>query len=56
MRIFVNATPVDVVAGTALVTDARGIELPLDGPLEAGSIVRVVVRARRPAQDADADA
>ena len=52
MRVFVNATPVDVAAGTdvrgairahdpaleasaaagaALVTDARGIELPLDG-------------------------
>jgi hypothetical protein len=77
MRVFVNATPVDVAAGTdvrgairahdpalessaaagtALVTDARGIELPLDALLEAGSILRVVVRARRPAQDADADA
>ncbi len=77
MRVFVNATPVDVAAGTdvrgaiqaldpaleasaaagtALVTDARGIELPLDGRLEAGSILRVVVRARRQAQDADADA
>ena len=69
MRVFVNATPVEVAAGTdvrgairahdpaleasatagaALVTDARGIELPLDGLLEAGSILRVVVRARRP--------
>ena len=77
MRVFVNATPVDVAAGTdvrgairahdpalessaaagtARVTDARGIELPLDALLEAGSILRVVVRARRPAQDADADA
>ena len=77
MRVFVNATPVDVAAGTdvrgairahdpaleasatagaALVTDGRGIELPLDGLLEAGSILRVVVRARRPARDADADA
>ena len=77
MRVFVNATPVDVAAGTdvrgairahdpaleagaadgaAFVTDARGIELPLDGVLEAGSILRVVVRARRSAQDTDADA
>lgn len=44
-------------AGAALVTDARGIELPLDGPLAAGSIVRVVVRARRGMDQAgDADA
>jgi hypothetical protein len=77
MRVFVNAAPVDVAAGTdvrgairacdpaleasadagaALVTDARGIEVPLDGLLEAGSILRVVVRARRPAQDTDAHA
>jgi hypothetical protein len=77
MRVFINATPVDVapgtdvrgalrahdpameasaVAGTALVTDARGIELPLDGPLAAGSILRLIVRARRGGQGADADA
>ncbi len=77
MRVFVNATPVDVpagsdvrgalrahdpalergaAAGAALVTDARGIELPLDAPLAAGAIVRVVVRARRQPADADADA
>ena len=77
MRVFVNATSVDVAAGTdvrgairahdpaleasaaagtALVTDARGIELPLDGRLDAGSILRVVVRSRRLAQDTDADA
>ena len=77
VRVFVNATPVDVTAGTdvrgairahdpaleasatagaALVTDGRGIELPLDGLLEAGSILRVVVRARRPGPDPDADA
>ena len=30
-----------------LVTDARGIEVPLDGRSAAGSILRVVVRARR---------
>jgi len=77
MRIFVNATPLDVpagtdvqravavhdaalaaqvVAGTAFVTDARGIDLPPATPLEAGSILRVVVRARRGAGSADADA
>jgi len=77
IRVFVNATPVDVPAGTdvrgairaldpaleasaatgaALVTDARGIALPLDGALDAGAILRVVVRARRPAQESDADA
>ena len=77
LRVFVNATPVDVppgsdvrtalerhdptmaagaAAGTALVTDARGIALPLDAPLTAGSILRVVIRARRGPQDDDADA
>jgi hypothetical protein len=77
MRVFVNASPVDVEAGTdvrgairahdpaleasaasgaALVTDARGLTVPLDGPLSAGSILRVVVRARRGEPDADADA
>ena len=76
VRVFVNATPVEVepgsdvraalhatdpameagaAAGAALVTDARGIALPLDAPLAAGAILRVVVRARRGAQDADAD-
>ena len=77
MRVFVNASPVDVEAGTdvrgalrahdpaleasaasgaALVTDARGLAVALDGPLSAGSILRVVVRARRGEPDADADA
>jgi hypothetical protein len=78
MRVFVNATPIDVepgtevrgaveahdpdlaarlAAGAAYVTDARGIELPGTAPLEAGSILRVVVSARRAAaEDADADA
>ena len=44
--------------GRALVTDARGIALALDAPLSAGSILRVVVRARRetqPGEAADAD-
>ncbi|HET7468868.1 MAG TPA: hypothetical protein VFJ81_04300 [Gemmatimonadales bacterium] len=77
MRVFVNASPVDVEAGTdvrgairahdpglearaaagaALVTDARGIAVPLDERLSAGSILRVVVRARRGEPDPDADA
>jgi hypothetical protein len=77
MRVFVNATPIDVEPGTdvrgavaahdpalaakvsagaAYVTDARGIELPGAAALEAGSILRVVVSARRAAGDVDADA
>ena len=77
MRIFVNATPLDVPAGTdvqsavathdpalaaqlaagsAFVTDARGIEVGGSAPLEAGSILRVVVRARRGTGSADDDA
>lgn len=77
VRVFVNASAVEVEAGTdvrgairahdpelearaaaggALVTDARGIEVPLDGALAAGSILRVVVRARRGDPGADADA
>ena len=77
MRVFVNASPIDVEAGTdvrgavaahdpalaaklsagaAYVTDARGIELAGDAPLEAGSIMRVVVSARRAGGSDDADA
>jgi hypothetical protein len=77
MRVFVNASPVDVepgtdvrgairaldpaleagaAAGSALVTDGRGIAVPLDERLSAGSILRVVVRARRGEPDPDADA
>lgn len=43
-------------SGAATVTDARGIAVPLDGRLAAGSILRVVVRARRGDPDPDADA
>lgn len=77
MRIFVNATPIDVEPGTDVraavrlhdpaladklsagagyVTDARGIELAGDAPVTAGSILRVVVSARRAAGEPDADA
>jgi hypothetical protein len=46
-----------VAAGRARVTDARGIDLPPGATLEAGSILRVIVSARRAgAEDADADA
>jgi len=43
-------------SGTATLTDARGIAVPLYGRLAAGSILRVVVRARRGDPDPDADA
>jgi hypothetical protein len=42
-----------VAEGTALVTDGRGIEIDSTAPLASGSILRVVVRARR-GVDADA--
>jgi hypothetical protein len=42
--------------GSAYVTDGRGIRIALDSPVSAGSILRVVVSARRPDQAADADA
>jgi hypothetical protein len=45
-----------LVAGSAFVTDARGIAVALDGALAAGSILRVVVTGRRTAGEADADA
>ena len=42
-------------AGTAYLTDGRGIRLDAGAPLAAGAIVRVVKSARRGAE-ADADA
>jgi hypothetical protein len=45
-----------VATGTALVTDARGIELDLGQRLSAGSILRVIIRSRRGGGEADADA
>jgi hypothetical protein len=45
-----------VAAGRARVTDARGIDLPLDASLAAGSILRVIVSARRAGADEDTDA
>ncbi len=43
-------------SGSAFVTDARGIEVPLDAGLVEGAILRVVVSARRAAGETDADA
>jgi len=74
IRVFVNASALDLPAGSdalqavrafdpeleaslargaALVTDGRGIEVDPAKPLTSGSILRVVVRARR-GPDADA--
>jgi hypothetical protein len=75
IRVFVNATAVDLPAGSdagqavrafdprlhgsiaegaAYVTDGRGIEIDPDSPLASGAILRVVVRARRGGDNADA--
>jgi hypothetical protein len=75
IRVFVNASGVDLPAGAnvreavrafdaqldagiargaAYVTDGRGIELDPDAPLASGAILRVVVRARRGGDNADA--
>ena len=45
-----------VANGAAYVTDARGIDLAPGAGLEAGSILRVVVSARRPVGEFDGDA
>jgi hypothetical protein len=45
-----------VTAGTAFVTDARGIEIDVAQRLAAGSILRVVIRSRRGGDRVDADA
>jgi hypothetical protein len=44
-----------VRAGTAYVTDGRGIRLPDDAPLHAGAILRVIVSARQTGDQPDAD-
>ena len=43
-----------VAGGAAFVTDARGIEIAPDSRLAEGSILRVVVSARRAAEGRDA--
>jgi len=42
-----------LAAGSAYVTDGRGIELDPAAPLSHGAIIRVVVRARRGTADVD---
>lgn len=45
-----------LVGGSAYVTDARGLEVPPDATLVEGSILRVVVSARRAGEERDAHA
>ena len=45
-----------LAGGSAYVTDARGIEVTPDATLAEGSILRVVVSARRSAEGRDAHA
>ena len=45
-----------LASGSAYVTDARGIEVTPDATLAEGSILRVVVSARRSAEERDAHA
>ena len=60
VRAAVRALDVELewklAAGAAFVTDARGIEIPLESALAEGAILRVVVSARRAAGEPDADA
>ena len=45
-----------LAGGSAYVTDARGIEVTPDAMLAEGAILRVVVSARRSAEERDAHA
>ena len=45
-----------LAAGSAFATDARGIEVAPDSLLAEGSILRVVVSARRAGEERDAHA
>jgi hypothetical protein len=47
IRLFDPALERQIAAGTAYVTDGRGIEIDPAAPLSGGAILRVVVRARR---------
>jgi hypothetical protein len=47
IRLFDPALERQIAAGTAYVTDGRGIEIDPASPLSGGAILRVVVRARR---------
>lgn len=56
VRAFDSALADRLAAGEGRVTDGRGIDLPLDNPVHAGTILRAVISARRPAAEPDADA
>jgi hypothetical protein len=56
VRAYDAALADEVAAGSAYVTDARGIELTPDAPLAEGTILRVIVSARRGVEDSDAGA
>ncbi len=56
VRIFDGDLAARLEAGEAGVTDARGIPMPADVLLSPGTILRVVVSARRPAGGGDAHA
>jgi hypothetical protein len=47
VRLFDPALERQIAGGTAYVTDGRGIEIDPASPLSSGTILRVVVRARR---------
>lgn len=47
VRQFDPALERQIAGGTAYVTDGRGIEIDPAAPIQAGAILRVVVRARR---------
>jgi hypothetical protein len=50
---FDTALAERVSGGSAYVTDARGIRIGSDRPLEGGAILRVVVSARAATDDPD---
>ena len=52
VRTFDSTLGERITAGTAYITDARGIEVAPTDTLASGAILRVVVRARR-GHDAD---
>jgi hypothetical protein len=54
VRAFDVRLHASLAEGAAYVTDGRGIEIDPDSPLSNGAILRVVVRARRGRNDADA--
>ncbi|MGZ8391203.1 MAG: hypothetical protein ACXWWK_00025 [Gemmatimonadales bacterium] len=55
VREFDPALEQQIASGTAYVTDGCGIEIDPAAPLQAGAILRVVVRARRRSGNGHAD-